>query len=117
MRSIPFYLSLALIFTIPWENAVTVGALGTLARVTGMVTVTIWLGSALLERRFRRPHLFHAAVCIFGLWNILSLYWTADQVWTSQRIATVTPGQSWTRWAPGTGPFHRCRPAGVSAVF
>ena len=88
MRSIPFYLSLALIFTIPWENAVTVGALGTLARVTGMVTVTIWLGSALLERRFRRPHLFHAAVCIFGLWNILSLYWTADQVWTSQRIAT-----------------------------
>ncbi len=88
MSSIPFYLSLAFVFTIPWESAVTIGGIGTLTRLVGMCTVAIWLGVSLLQRSFRRPHLFHAAAGIYIFWNIMSLYWTVDPAMTAARIAT-----------------------------
>jgi O-antigen ligase len=78
MRRIAYWLSLVLIFTMPWENLVDVGAQGTIARVVGLVLVAAWLSAVVLAARVRRPSAFHAVVFAFFLWNAATLFWTVD---------------------------------------
>ena len=82
------WLSLLLIFTIPWENIVTVGGLGTTARVVGLFAAALWSAKVLVTGSFRRPRLFHAVVLTFVLWNALSLFWTIDTDKTAESIQT-----------------------------
>lgn len=86
IRRIAVLFSLVLIFSIPWENAITLGGLGTLARAAGIFAAATWLGSILVTGKIRRLHPFHFLVFLFTLWNILSLYWTADARETNVRI-------------------------------
>jgi O-antigen ligase len=106
MRTIAFSLSLMLVFTIPWENAITLGELGTLARAIGMLAAGFWAGSALLAGRFRRPHPFHMVIFLFVLWNIASFFWSTGSDETFQRIKTY--GQvgilAWMLWDLYTTP-------------
>jgi O-antigen ligase len=106
MRRIAFWLSLMLVFTIPWENAITLGELGTLARAIGILSAGFWAGSALVAGRFRRPHLFHMIIFFFVLWNIASFFWSTGSDETVQRIKTY--GQlgilAWMLWDLYTTP-------------
>jgi O-antigen ligase len=79
---------LFLVFTIPWENAITMGELGTLARTIGILAATFWVFYTLKNKAFRRPHPFHIVAFLFILWNMASFFWTfaADQ--TEMRIKT-----------------------------
>ena len=88
MRRVAFWLSLVLIFMIPWENSITVGSLGTLARVTGILAAAVWVGAVLVTGRFRKPHLFHMVVYLFVLWNVVSVFWSFGVQETVQRIKT-----------------------------
>ena len=88
MRRITFWLSLVLIFIIPWEDSVTIGAVGSAARIIGFVVAAFWLLTILWEGGFRKPQLFHLAVLIFFWWNILSSLWTSDMNGTFIRITT-----------------------------
>jgi O-antigen ligase len=88
MRTIAFFLSLALIFTIPWENAVTVAGLGTLTRVIGVFAAMVWLGSVLIGRSLRKPHAFHLLMLLFVLWNMSSIFWSVAVERTMQNIET-----------------------------
>lgn len=88
MRRIAFWLSLALIFIVPWEDSVTIDAVGSVARLVGLVVAGFWLLTILTEGRFRKPQLFHVFVYLFFLWNLVSMFWTLDLDRTILRIKT-----------------------------
>ena len=88
MHKVTFWLSVLLIFQIPWEDAVTVGSLGTLARATGIVVAAFWAATVLITGRFRKPRRFHLVAYLFVLWNIVSILWSWDADGTIERIKT-----------------------------
>lgn len=88
MRTISFGLSLALIFIIPWENDITVGGLGSLARAVGILATLFWIATVFVRGRMRLPTPFHIAVCLFALWVTASLLWTQHPSATFDRAET-----------------------------
>jgi len=106
MRNIAFLLSLVLVFSIPWEDIVTMGEIGTLTRVIGMLAAAVWLGSALVAREFRKPHPFHVAIFLFIVWNIASFFWSVDIEATIERIKTYVQLAilAWMLWELYTTP-------------
>ena len=90
MRNIARWASVLLIFTIPWEDSISVSSLGSLARAMGLLVAGLWMATILLEGRFRKPHAFHALVLIFFLWNFASVFWSPDVDTTVQRIKTYS---------------------------
>ncbi len=106
MRRIALALSFALVFLIPWENAITVAGMGTLTRVFGFLVAGIWLASVLAGGRLRRLHPFHLLVCLFLFWNVLTLFWSIDVDLTVQQLKTY--GQLallvWILWDLYTTP-------------
>lgn len=77
MRSIAFALSLVFIFIVPWEGLVRF-PLGTLARSLGLVVGLIWLATLLIQGRMRKFTPYHVMVCLFVLWNAVSVMWSED---------------------------------------
>ena len=90
MRRITYWLAIVLIFTLPWEDSVTVAILGSLTRMLGLLVAVFWVVTMLLEGRFRKPIFFHALVLIFFLWNFVSIVWSKDTAGTFQRIQTYS---------------------------
>jgi O-antigen ligase len=88
MRTIAVWLSLILIFMIPWENSVIIAGLGTLTRVTGLFVAAFWVVTVLATGRFRKLHSFHLAAYLFVLWNAVSAFWSFGIEETIQRIKT-----------------------------
>jgi hypothetical protein len=48
MRKLALFTALVLIFTIPWETAITVSSLGTLTRLIGFGAVGVWAAAVLI---------------------------------------------------------------------
>jgi O-antigen ligase len=90
MRRLTGWLAVILIFIVPWEDSISVSSLGSLARLMGVVVATTWIATILLEGRFRKPHLFHAVVLLFFLWNFISISWSTDTESSIQRIKTYS---------------------------
>ncbi len=88
MRKITFWLSLVMIFIIPWEDTLSISAIGSLSRLIGLIVAGFWLLTVLSEGRARKPHPLHALVLIFFLWNALSYFWSQDIPGTIERIIT-----------------------------
>lgn len=88
MRKLAYLLSVLLVFIIPWEDSVSVTTLGSVAKLIGLVLAGCWLVTILLEGKFRKPGLFHILVALFFLWNVVSIFWSADTDSTLQRIKT-----------------------------
>jgi O-antigen ligase len=76
MRKLAYILSVVLIFTIPWEDAVSIVGVSSVTRYIGIVTSAVWLVSTLLRKKVRKPHIFHLFVLLFIIWNLTSLFWT-----------------------------------------
>jgi O-antigen ligase len=106
MRTLAFLLSLAVVFTIPWEDAITIGEWGALTRVIGMFTAAVWLGSTLLDGKFRKLRPFHAAVFLFILWNSVSFFWSVNTEETVRHIETYIQLAllAWILWDLCTTP-------------
>jgi len=77
MRGIAFALSLLFIFLVPWEGVVRF-PLGTLARTLGLAVGAFWLGTVVFQNRLRKLTPFHIMVCLFVIWNALSMFWSED---------------------------------------
>lgn len=90
MRKITYLSSLLLVFLIPWEDSISTLSLGSLAKLMGVFVAGLWLGTILVEGRFRKPHLFHALLFLFFAWNFMSAFWTLDIEATVQRIKTYS---------------------------
>ena len=88
MRRIVYWLSLLLIFMIPWENALAVGDLGSLNRVAGILVAAAWVSLVLVNGQFRKPHLFHWGMSLFVLWSAGSIFWSFDRDGTLSRVQT-----------------------------
>lgn len=88
MRRITYWLTLILIFMIPWEDSISIPAMGSLPKIVGLVVAACWAATILMEGKFRKPHLFHALVLIFFLWNFVSVFWTLDISGSTQRTKT-----------------------------
>lgn len=78
MRTIAYWLSLVLIFVIPWENMVDIEGVGTLSKAIGLLVAVIWLVTVVNTDRFRKPHPFHFVVLLFVMWNTVSVFWSVD---------------------------------------
>ena len=87
MRTVAFWLSLTVIFMIPWEDMIHLGDL-TLARVTGLLVAGFWILTVVVTGRFRKPHPFHLAIALFLLWNVVSVFWSVDIDRTVVRLQT-----------------------------
>ena len=90
MRKITYWLAVILIFMVPWEDSISVATLGSMARLMGLVVAAFWVATMLIEGRFRKPHLFHALVLLFFLWNFVSVFWSPNPESTTQRIKTYS---------------------------
>lgn len=78
MRPIAYWLTMAFIFSIPWENAVQLGGLGRGSKVLGIALAFVWAGSVLLRRRLRNPDGFQKAYFLLVAWSGLTFYWSID---------------------------------------
>ena len=88
MQKIVFWLSLFLIFTIPFENTLPVASSATISKIIGLATAGLWISLLGLKARIRRPHPFHIMVFLFVLWNAASVYWSIDIDATVSRLIT-----------------------------
>ena len=88
MRKLALFTALILIFTIPWETAITVSTLGTLTRLIGFGAAGIWAASVLITGKLRIFHGYTICVLIFILFNVASLFWTVSIDLTIERIKT-----------------------------
>jgi O-antigen ligase len=88
MRKIAFWLSLVMIFIIPWEDSLPIGSIGSIARLMGFVVAGFWILTILSEGRMRKLHIFHAFVLLFFLWNVVSYLWSINLGRTVNRINT-----------------------------
>ena len=78
MRRAAYWLAVAFIFTVPWEAAIHVGALGRLSRAAGLAAAGVWTLSVLARGRGRPPNPLIKAYFLFLIWNGLTLFWTID---------------------------------------
>lgn len=88
MQSIVLWLSYILIFTIPWENAISFIGFGTFTRVIGFVLLGVWIFVVLMKGKLRKLAPFHLVLFLFILFNIFSILWTDNVAETKQRIIT-----------------------------
>lgn len=78
MRRVVYWLSLVLIFTIPWEGAFHLPGLGTAATVMGLVVGACWLVTIVMTGRTRAPVTYLAMLAVFVGWIALTTFWSAD---------------------------------------
>jgi O-antigen ligase len=88
VRRFAFLLSLIVIFTIPWEDAITIAGLNSVTRYAGIIASGVWLVSVFFRRKIRRLNAFHVFLILFSLWNVASLIWTVEYDYTYQQAKT-----------------------------
>jgi O-antigen ligase len=88
MRKYAYFLSLVLIFTIPWEGVVRIPGIGNLATAIGLMVGAFWLITVLATFQVRTPSLFQLIACLFVCWNALSIFWSTDPKTTAGQALT-----------------------------
>lgn len=88
MRKITFWISLIVIFTMPWETAIESDSLGTISKIFGLILAAIWFVAVFVPLKARKPHVFVIVFYLFMLWHISSYFWTIDPNKTLDRIPT-----------------------------
>jgi len=88
MRRIVYLLMLAMVFTLPWENVLSLPGLGRVSKLIGLLAAATWVLSVLISGRFREPRATHFLALLFVVWNGLSMLWTVDGAATQGRVIT-----------------------------
>ncbi|OES44980.1 O-antigen ligase family protein [Domibacillus iocasae] len=88
MKNVSFLLLLIMIFAIPWENAVVLGAFGTIVRPLGMLAFVMTVFYVLKTGEYRPFNMIHYALLAFVVWSGMSILWTVDPDLTLIRIKT-----------------------------
>jgi O-antigen ligase len=78
VRKFVFSISLAMIFTIPWEGAYHFPGLGTTATLLGIVVSALWIALVLFTGEMKKPVPFFAVTSVFVLWIALTVFWSSD---------------------------------------
>ncbi|KPJ79470.1 MAG: hypothetical protein AMS19_11150 [Gemmatimonas sp. SG8_23] len=85
LRAVAFWLSILMIFMIPWEAALVVSSVGSISRLIGAAAGGFWLLTVVVAGRIRRPSGFHVAAAAFFLWCAVTQFWTIDPDLTLER--------------------------------
>lgn len=93
MRKQAFWLTIAFIFTVPWEAAIQLGAGSRGSRYLGILVAAVWAVSVVLRGRIKRLDSFVKAYFVFLLWNGLTVLWS------------IAPGTSFTGFLTYTQIF------------
>jgi O-antigen ligase len=88
INRILLWLSLILIFSIPWEDMISLPLIGSLARLTGIIVFGFWMLKFIISGQVRKLHFFHVILYFFVLWNFASIFWTYGFDETKTRIIT-----------------------------
>ena len=86
MRKQAYWLTIAFIFTVPWESAIEFAGGSRGSRYLGLIVAGIWAISVILRGRIRRLE----AYFLFLLWNCLTLLWSIDPNSTVTGFITYT---------------------------
>lgn len=78
MRALAYWLTVAFVFTVPWENAIKLGELGRVSKPIGFVMAVVWAGSIVLRGRIREPDAFQKIYFLLVVWSGLTFYWSID---------------------------------------
>ena len=79
------------VFSLPYENGVTIPGVGSLARIAGFLAVGVVV-LTLVERgqvRLRPWSVFLSITAIYVLWNLASHFWSVEPAATITRAATL----------------------------
>ncbi len=92
--------ALFFIFTIPWENAFTLGSLGSVSRLAGLAAAGLWVVSVIFRKGVRSFNIFHLFVFAFLLYNVSTIFWTLEYDYTRERATTYLQMaiQIWMLW-------------------
>lgn len=88
MRVITYWLSLGMIFIIPWEGIAYLESVGTASRIAGLAVAGFWILTVLVTGSFRWLQVFHVVTVLFVLWNGMSVAWSLDPEVTWRRTLT-----------------------------
>jgi O-antigen ligase len=78
MRRAAYWLTLGVVFTLPWENAVNVPGVGAISRVVGLFAGGAWALSIVATRTVRLPAPTHVVAGLLVAWSWLSVYWSVE---------------------------------------
>jgi O-antigen ligase len=88
MRTVTYWLSLIMIFLIPWEGIAALPGFGSASRLLGLAVAGFWLLSVIISGGFRKITWFHVFVFLFFLWSGLTIFWSSFPNYTMTRITT-----------------------------
>jgi O-antigen ligase len=88
MRKIVYWLSLILIFMIPWEGVIEVPGLGSAAKVVGLAVGAFWVATVVMTGRLRKPNSFLVFLSLFVFWNAVSVFWSPDPIESTLHVGT-----------------------------
>lgn len=57
---------------------IEIPGLGTAAKLIGFGLAVFWILTVIITNHLRKPGPFQIVFCIFVLWNVLSIFWSAD---------------------------------------
>jgi len=100
IRKIAQILVIIFFFSIPCENILTIGSIGSLSRFIGLGAAAVWFVSVLIEKRIRKFTLFYLMVFLFFIFNLMSIFWAVDYDLTLIRAKTFLQLaiQIWMIW-------------------
>ena len=85
VRRYTFYLFLGFIFSLPWQNAFSIGGSRTLSSLVGAGVVWLTLSVLLAEWRLARPTALLITMILFCAWQASSIIWSIDPGLTQVR--------------------------------
>ncbi|MBN1630765.1 MAG: O-antigen ligase family protein [Thermoleophilia bacterium] len=76
MRKLSFYLLWIFVFSIPWQDAVSIAGGTALTRIIGVVAFAVAFAACLIERKMKRPPFFVYVFFAFVVWQLLTYFWS-----------------------------------------
>jgi O-antigen ligase len=114
LHKLAFAVLTVVVFTIPWQNLISVGGLGTLTRTIGFIAIALGIASVVHKGTIslRKPSLFLVLASLFVLWNVLSYFWSVHPDATLVRLFTFAQllALAWLIW-------QLCRDDGESTIL
>jgi len=89
MRKLSFYLLWIFVFSIPWQDAVSIAGGTALTRIIGIVAFAVAFAACLIEKRMKRPPFFVYVFFAFTVWQLLTYFWSADPSSTLGSFSTL----------------------------
>jgi O-antigen ligase len=77
-----------MVFAIPWENALMVPGVGTIARLIGILAGVLGTVAIVENRRVNLPGPGHVLMALFVLWGTASYFWTIDPEETLKAVGS-----------------------------